>query len=80
MRNDAASSKDELRARIEEENEMGGIRCIDGIVISPGPGRPERSGDIGICLEVRLFIILSSIGFAWVQFAKWPWTSALALA
>ena len=34
-------------------------RSIDGIVISPGPGRPECRNDMGICLEVRneLFVV-----------------------
>ena len=28
---------------------------IDAIVISPGPGRPERKEDMGVCLEVSCF-------------------------
>ena len=28
------------------------VGAVDGIVISPGPGRPERKEDMGICLEV----------------------------
>lgn len=28
---------------------------IDAIVISPGPGRPERKEDMGVCLEVSYF-------------------------
>lgn len=40
--NNAYSSWNELSQSIGK---------IDGIVISPGPGRPDRKQDIGICLE-----------------------------
>jgi len=41
--NDAYGSWDEL---------IQAVGNVDGIVISPGPGRPERKEDMGVCLEV----------------------------
>jgi para-aminobenzoate synthetase len=41
--NDAYTSWEHLKQDIGKN--------IDGIVISPGPGRPERKEDMGICLE-----------------------------
>lgn len=35
---------------------------IDSAVISPGPGRPERPGDIGICLQVLRHLDLPQLG------------------
>lgn len=35
---------------------------VDNIVISPGPGRPERSGDFGICRQVILGSPLPILG------------------
>jgi hypothetical protein len=46
LTNDAFASWTELNKTI--------VDGIDGIIISPGPGTPERDQDIGICLEVRL--------------------------
>ena len=44
--NDAYDSWADLKKELDLD--------VDGIVISPGPGRPERREDMGICLEVRL--------------------------
>jgi len=41
--NDAYASWEELIQSIDVD--------IEGIVISPGPGRPERKEDMGVCLE-----------------------------
>ena len=40
VRNDAATWKELSRRR------------FDNVVISPGPGRPERPGDFGMCADV----------------------------
>ena len=45
LTNDAFASWTELNNTIVER--------FDGIIISPGPGAPQRDQDIGICLEVR---------------------------
>jgi anthranilate synthase component II len=46
------------RARILRNDEMSytafGELAVDGIVISPGPGHPERVEDFGICRDVLL--------------------------
>jgi|AntRauTorckE5430_2_1112549.scaffolds.fasta_scaffold02152_3 para-aminobenzoate synthetase len=46
--NDAYESWEELIQSLDVD--------IDGIVISPGPGRPERKEDMGVCLEVSSLI------------------------
>ncbi|MCC7264325.1 MAG: aminodeoxychorismate synthase component I, partial [Candidatus Latescibacteria bacterium] len=35
---------------------------IDSVVISPGPGRPERSRDFGICAQVLRQLLVPQLG------------------
>jgi len=46
--NDAYGSWEDL---VKNLNTTGTYAHIDGIVISPGPGRPEHPDDMGVCLE-----------------------------
>lgn len=62
--NDAYASWDDL---IQEG--MKG-KNIDGIIISPGPGRPERVEDMGVCIEVRSSIIFEKMIFDNCRFCR----------
>ena len=44
------------------------VGAVDGIVISPGPGRPERKEDMGICLEVSNWLTLVAFCVSWKHF------------
>jgi para-aminobenzoate synthetase len=48
--------------RNDEDFTLDDLRCFDNVVLSPGPGRPQRRADFGICADVIAASTLPQLG------------------
>jgi para-aminobenzoate synthetase len=48
--------------RNDEDFTVEDLRCFDNVVLSPGPGRPQRRSDFGLCADVIAASALPLLG------------------